>query len=308
MAQNPETLTQAVLAAMQHTPDTRLREVMASLVSHLHSFVKETRLTEDEFRSACGLIAEMGQRTNESHNEVVLMAGSLGVSSLICLQNNSQSMAQVDSDAPDFETTHSLLGPFWRMFSPCTENEGSLLRSPTPGAPMQVCAQVVDASGQPVSGAEVDVWHCAADGLYENQPEARAKGQADMNLRGKFNTDSQGAFSFWSIKPAGYPIPTEGVVGRMLAAQQRHAMRPAHIHALVYKPGFKTLISQVYAHDDPNLATDVQFGVTQTLTGQFVRHDTPPAAMPDVSTPWYRLDFVFKMQPGEAKLPKAPIK
>lgn len=305
MVRNPDELTQAVLSVMQRTPDARLREIMTSLVRHLHGFVNDTRLTEDEFRSACGLIAEMGQRTNESHNEVVLMAGSLGVSSLVCMQNNSQPGAQGE---PDFETTHNLLGPFWRMFSRRTENGGSLLRSPTPGDPMQVCAQVVDASGQPVPGAEVDVWHCATDGLYENQPEARAKGQADMNLRGKFSTDANGRFSFWSIKPAGYPIPTEGVVGRMLAAQKRHAMRPAHIHALVYKPGFKTLISQVYAHDDPNLATDVQFGVTQTLTGQFVRHDVPPSAKPEVATPWYRLDFVFKMLPGEATLPKAPIK
>ena len=317
MVRNPDDLTQAVLAVMQRTPDVRLREIMVSLVGHLHSFVRDTRLTEDEFRAATALIAEMGQRTNASHNEVVLMAGSLGVSSLVCLQNNSLpnalNMEKTGLSPEDsvFETTQNLLGPFWRLNSPHTKNGGSLLRSPTSGDPMQVCAQVVDTQGNPVAGAEVDVWHCAADGLYENQPEARAKGQANMNLRGKFSTDAEGRFSFWSIKPAGYPIPTEGVVGRMLTAQARHAMRPAHLHALVYKTGFKTLISQVYAHDDPNLATDVQFGVTQTLTGQFVRHDVPPAASPatkpDVATPWYRLDFVFKMLPGEAKLPKAPI-
>jgi catechol 1,2-dioxygenase len=296
MIRNPDDLTQAVLAVMQQTPEPRLREIMVSLVSHLHGFVKDVKLTEDEFRAATALIARMGQLTNDSHNEVVLMAGSLGVSSLVNLQNHAAG------------STHNLLGPFWRLHSPVTANGSSIVRSPTPGVAMQVRAQVVNAVGVPVSGAEVDVWHCDATGLYENQPEARAKGHADMNLRGKFTTDFDGRFDFWSIKPVGYPIPTDGVVGPLLKAQKRHAMRPAHIHALVVKPGFKTLISQVYAHDDPNLSTDVQFGVTETLTGHFVRHGEAPRARPELKEPWYSLDFVFKMEAGESRLPKAPIR
>ncbi len=296
MIRNPDDLTRAVLAVMQDTPDARLREIMLSLVSHLHGFVKDTRLAEDEFRAATALIARLGQLTTDSHNEVVLMAGSLGVSSLVNLQNHAA------------DSTHNLLGPFWRTNSPHTANGASIVRSPTPGMPMQVRAQVVDAGGAPVAGAEVDVWHCDATGLYENQLEARAQGHADMNLRGKFTTDAQGRFSFWSIKPLGYPIPTNGVVGPMLKAQGRHAMRPAHVHALVVKPGFQTLISQVYAHDDPNLATDVQFGVTDTLTGQFVQHDQAPKDFADIKAPWCSLDFVFKMEAGESRLPKAPIK
>jgi catechol 1,2-dioxygenase len=283
MIRNPDDLTNAVLAVMRQTPEPRLREIMVSLVTHLHGFVNDVKLTEDEF-------------TNDSHNEVVLMAGSLGVSSLVNLQNHAA------------DSTHNLLGPFWRLNSPRAANGASIVRSPTPGMPMHVRAQVVDAAGVPVSGAEVDVWHCDATGLYENQAEARAKGHADMNLRGKFTTDADGRFSFWSIKPVGYPIPTDGVVGPMLKAQQRHAMRPAHVHALVVKPGFQTLISQVYAHDDPNLATDVQFGVTPTLTGQFVQHVQAPADRPDLQLPWCGLDFVFRMEAGESKLPKAPIK
>lgn len=298
MIQNQQQLTQAVLAVMRQTPDARLREIMTSLVAHLHGFANDVRLTEDEFRTATALIARMGQLSNDSHNEVVLMAGSLGLSSLVCLLNNGQGG----------ETTQNLLGPFWRMNSPSVANGGSLVRSPTPGAALWVQARVHDMAGQPVAHAEVDVWHCAPTGLYENQAEARAQGQANMNLRGKFSTDGKGAFSFWSVKPAGYPIPHDGVVGQMLAAQGRHPMRPAHLHALVVKAGFKTLISQVYADDDANLATDVQFGVTRALTGHFERHDTPPTGNTGVSAPWYSLDFTFKMEPGESKLPRAPIK
>jgi len=300
MNKNLDRLTPAVLAVMQQTPDARLREIMVSLVTHLHGFVREVKLTEDEFRAATALLARMGQLTNDHHNEVVLMAGSLGVSSLVCLLNNGQ--------GGEVETTQNLLGPFWRMNSPHTANGGSLVRSPTPGTPMFVKAQVLDLDGAPVAGAEVDIWHCAPSGFYENQVEARAEGQADMNLRGKFTTGAQGEFSFWSVKPVGYPIPLDGVVGQLLQAQKRHPMRPAHIHALICKAGFKTLISQVYAHDDPNLTTDVQFGVTEAVTGHFKSHTAAPADRPEVGTPWVSLDFTFHMEPGESRLPRAPIK
>ena len=297
---NPQDLTQAVLAVMQQTPDARLRDIMVSLVTHLHGFVKEVKLTEDEFRTATALLARMGQMTNDHHNEVVLMAGSLGVSSLVCLLNNGQS--------GQFEITQNLLGPFWRLNSPPTANGASILRSPTPGTPMYVQARVLDVAGLPIASAEVNVWHCAPSGFYENQVDARAEGQADMNLRGKFTTGAQGEFSFWSVKPIGYPIPVNGVVGQMLMAQKRHPMRPAHVHALIHKPGYKTLISQVYASDDPNLATDVQFGVTEAVTGHFKLHEVPPADHPDMSSPWVSLDFTFRMEPGESRLPRAPIK
>ena len=320
MIKNPHDLTQAVLTVMQQTPDVRLRQIMVSLVTHLHAFVKDVKLTEDEFRAATALVARMGQMTNDTHNEVVLMAGSLGVSSLVCLLNNGTGL-----DGEPAETTHNLLGPFWRMHSPRTAHGASIVRSPTPGAPMYVQARVLDMAGVPVADAEVDVWHCAPTGFYENQPEARENihrttgwtGQIDMNLRGKFTTNAHGEFSFWSVKPVGYPIPTEGVVGQLLAAQGRHPMRPAHVHALIHKPGYKTLISQVYADDDPNLATDAQFGVTQAVTGHFERHDTPPADCAgdaegaegaDITAPWYRLDFTFRLVPGASTLPRAPIK
>jgi catechol 1,2-dioxygenase len=96
-------------------------------------------------------------------------------------------------------------------------------------------------------------------------------------------------------------------VGALLRAQGRHNMRPAHIHFMIYKPGFKTQFSQVYSSDDPNLETDVQFGVTKALVGQYVLHDGEPAPAPDVSGRWYSLDHHFVIEPGEAKLPKPPI-
>jgi catechol 1,2-dioxygenase len=294
--ENEKDVTIAAVAAMEQASDPRLREIMVSLVKHLHGFIRDTRLTEAEFRDATAILGEMGRLTTDSHNEMVLMAGSLGASSLVCLLNNG--------DQGNTETSQSLLGPFWRLNSPRVENGGSIVRSDTPGPPLFVHAQVVDAGGRPIAGAEIDVWHASPVGLYENQDPD----QADMNLRGKFTTDADGRFWFRSVMMIGYPIPTDGVVGRLLKVQGRHPYRPAHLHALIFKPGFKVLISQVYDPADPHIDTDVQFGVTRALMGDFVRHDERHPTEPDVATPWYGLDYTYKMEAGEPVLPRPPIK
>jgi catechol 1,2-dioxygenase len=289
-------VTPAVLEVMARTTNPRLREIMVSLVGHLHAFVRDVRLTEEEFREAAAILNEMGQQSTDSHNETVLMAGSLGVSSLVCLLNNGDQGAT--------ETSQNLLGPFWRLNSPRVENGGTIVRSDTPGPALFMSGRVVDATGQPIAAAEVDIWHSSPVGLYENQDP----GQENFNLRGKFVTDASGRFWFRSVKPAGYPIPTSGVVGRLLAAQRRHPFRPAHVHALIFKPGFKTMISQLYADDDDHLDSDVQFGVTQALIATFVRHETPHPDAKDVAAPWYSLEHTFVMEAGEAKLPRPPIR
>jgi catechol 1,2-dioxygenase len=294
--ENEASVTEAVLDAYGRTADPRTREILLALVRHLHGFVREVRLSEREFQEATRIVAAMGQRTTDSHNEVVLMAGSLGVSSLVCLLNNG--------DHGNTETAQSLLGPFWRLNSPRVENGGSIVRSETPGAALFVTARVVDHAGNPVAGAEVDVWHASPVGLYENQDAE----QAEMNLRGKFTTDADGRFAFRSVMMVGYPIPTEGVVGRLLKVQDRHPFRPAHLHALIFKPGFKVLISQVYDPADPHIDSDVQFGVTKALIGDFVRHDELHPAAADVRPPWYSLDHIYRMEAGEAVLPRPPIK
>ena len=292
---NERQVTKAVLAELKRAPDPRFRKIMGAAVRHLHAFAREVKLTEAEFQDACAVIARLGQHTTPSHNEVVLCAGSLGLSALVCLLNNGNN--------GQGETTANLLGPFWRADSPHTANGESIVRSAVPGDPVFVNAWVRDSNGTPIAGAEIDVWQSSAAGLYENQDPA----QADMNLRGKFTTDDEGRISFRSIKPAGYPIPVDGPVGELLRAQGRHNMRPAHIHFLIYKSGFKTQFSQVYSSDDPHLETDVQFAVTATLIGRYVRHDYDKAPAADVTGTWFSLDQHFVIEPGEAKWPRPPI-
>jgi len=243
------------------------------------------KLTEKEFQAAIGLVNAIGQKTTPSHNEAMLLSGTLGVSNLVCLLNNGALGTR--------PTQANNLGPFYRAGAPRCENGASLLRSPTPGVPLHFKGWVRDADGNPVAGAEVDVWHSSPVGLYENQDAT----QADMNLRGKFVTTDDGSFAFRSVKPAGYPVPTDGPTGVLLDAQRRHNMRPAHLHFLIYRPGFKTIASQVYDPEDPYLETDSQFGVTKALIGNYVARSDGTS----------ELEFTFVLESGEASMPQAPI-
>ena len=277
-------VTKAVLAEMYRTPDPRTKELLSACVRHLHEFIREVKMTEKEFQATIGYLNAIGQKTSPSHNEAMLIAGALGVSNLICLMNNG-----LKGTRP---TQANNLGPFFREGAPHCENGASLLRSPTPGPRLSFRGFVKDLEGKPVPGAVVDVWHSSPVGLYENQDTT----QAEMNLRGKFTTAADGSFSFTSVKPAGYPVPTDGPNGALLGAQKRHNMRPAHVHFLIHKPGYKTIASQVYDPTDPHLETDSQFGVTKALIGNFVNHGDA-----------YRLEFTFVIEPGESWRPKAPI-
>lgn len=284
-------ITAAAMAAMERTDDERLREILVSLVDHLHGWVRTVRLTDDELRAAAAIVNEIGHLSVEGHNEAVLMAGSLGVSTLVTQLNHG----------PD--SSQSTLGPFWRLGSPVEQNGASIVRSSTPGPELFATLRVVDAGGDPVPAARVDIWHSSPLGRYENEDDT----QADMNLRGTFRTGGDGRVWFRSVLPAGYPIPTHGVVGRLLAAQSRHPNRPAHLHALVEASGFRVLTAQIYVSDDPNLDDDPQFGVTPRLVGDYRRHDERHPDHPALSPPWYSLEHTLVVERGESKLPRPPI-
>src|SRR6266513_1358586 len=279
-----EDATRAVLEEMRRTPDARTHEILSALVRHLHAFVREVKLTEREFEEAIGTLNAIGQNTTPSHNEAMLMAGALGVSNLICLLNNG-----LKGTRP---TQANNLGPFYRAGAPRCENGASIVRSPTPGPVLYFRGWVRELDGRAIGGPPVEVWHPSPVGLYENQDAT----QAEMNLGGRFTTDANGAFSFRSVKPSGYPVPTDGPTGALLRAQKRHNFRPAHLHFLIHKPGFKTIASQVYDPSDPHLETDSQFVVTRALIGNFQKNGEE-----------YSLEFTVVLEPGESWLPKAPI-
>ena len=283
-------VTQAVLAETVRIEDARTQELIRALIRHLHAFAREVRLTEREFDKAINLVSQLGQLTSSSHNETRLIAGSLGLSTLVCMMNNEG-------------TTANLLGPFWRKGAPEVANGGSIVRSPTPGTPLFFTGHVFDTEGVPIVGAHVDVWHASTEGLYENQDP----GQAEWNLRGHLRTDDSGTFRYRTIKPAGYPTPAGGPTEQLIKVQHRHPFRPAHLHALIYKEGYKTIASQVYGDDDEILETDVQFGVITNCIGHYLLHENEAAPDPDVKGPWYSMDYRFILKRGESWLPTPPV-
>nr|WP_245845052.1 dioxygenase [Noviherbaspirillum humi] len=275
---------------MAGTTDPRLLEIVTSLVRHAHAFVQETRLTEEEFEKGLDFLVRIGKATGEKTNEAVLLADILGISSMVSLINNHRG---------DDATASALLGPFWRANAPHCENGDNIARgeSATHGIPLAISGRVLDKQGKPIAGAHVDVWHADPIGYYENQDPS----QPNMNLRGVFTTDAEGRYSLRSVRPAGYPVPTDGPCGELLRAQNRHPYRPAHVHFMVSAPGYRTLVTQVFADDAEHLNSDVVFAVVQSLVGRFA--ETTDEKGQRRAT----LQYDFILEPGEQKFPAPPI-
>ena len=247
-------VTDIVVEAMSRTPDARLRTIMESLVRHAHAFLREVKLTEQEFETALDFLVRLGQSSGPEKNEVILASDLLGISTLVVMLNKNRE-----------GTDPALLGPFWRAQSPPCEPGANISRDAGRGEALSVSGRVLDPAGSPVAGALVDVWQASPVGLYENQDPQ----QPDHNLRGRFETDAQGRFHFRTLRPAGYPVPTDGPCGEMLRAQQRHPYRPAHIHFMISREGYRTLVTQVFDNADAAIESDVVFGVTPALAGDF---------------------------------------
>jgi protocatechuate 3,4-dioxygenase beta subunit len=291
-----DSITDVVLAAMSQTDDPRLKQIVDALVRHGHAFLREVKLTDPEFEKGLEFVKAIGQATVDDHNEVVLCADVLGFSTLVTLLNTVERSRE--------RTPGALLGPFYRGNSPEYPNGASIVAAGSPGSPLFVRCRVVDTTGKPVAGARVDVWQASPVGLYENQdPE-----QPDMNLRGQFRTHTDGYFHFRSVRPAGYPVPTHGPVGTLLANQHRHPYRPAHIHFVVIADGYETLVSQVFADDSEYLGSDVVFGVNRSLVGKFEAHEDGRAPDPNVTGLYYTLEYDFILAEGTPTYPTPPIK
>lgn len=294
LIEDEASVTPIVDAAMANTENPRLRFLMASLVRHLHAFVRETRLTDEEFEAGLEFLAAIGQATHGKHNEVVLAADVLGLSTLVTAINNGTT---------DGRTPGALLGPFYRANAPRYACGDCVVQDDAPGLPLFVSGTVRATDGTPLAGALIEVWQASPVGLYDNQDPS----QPDRNLRGCFHADDAGRYHFRTVRPAGYPVPTHGPVGKLLAAQQRHPYRPAHIHFIVAAPGYRTLVTQVFADDPGPLESDVTFGVHRQLVGELTLVEQGRSPWGDMPAPFFTLDFDFTLEAGEQTFPKPPI-
>ncbi|MCB1341528.1 MAG: 6-chlorohydroxyquinol-1,2-dioxygenase [Pseudooceanicola sp.] len=236
--------------------DPRFREIMASLVTHLHAFIKDVELTREEWETAIGFLTATGQKCSGDRQEYILLSDVLGVSMLV---------DAVNSRRPANATENTVQGPFHVAGAPelpmgtniCLDGKGELC---------QFTGRVVDCDGQPIEGAKIDVWSDNAEGFYDVQ---QLDVQPRWNNRGIFTTGADGAYDFTGIKPVSYPVPVDGPVGDVLRGMGRHPFRPAHTHVIVTAPGFQKLVTHIFVGDDPYIDSDTVFGVKKSLIAPF---------------------------------------
>ena len=284
-----QSLTDEVVRSFA-SADARLEEILSSLVRHLHAFIREVRLTPDEWSAGIDFLTEAGRITDGRRQEFILLSDVLGAS-----------MQTVTVNAPSnpVATESTVLGPFFAEGSPFARNGEDIARG-APGSPCWVEIETRSESGTPIPGARVDVWGAGDDGLYDVQ-----RSGDEMANRAHFFTDSQGCVRFWGILPSAYPIPADGPVGGLLAAAGRSEMRPAHLHFLITAEGHSPLVTHLFVSGDRYLETDAVFGVRPSLVVDFTEHHATETA-PDgrrLDCAWHSMSHTFVM--AEADLSKA---
>ncbi|WP_182357683.1 dioxygenase family protein [Tomitella gaofuii] len=279
-------VTDRVLASFDGCTDTRLAELMAGLVRHLHAYIREVRLTEDEWNAAIRFLTDAGDITDDKRQEFILASDVLGASMQMIAVNNP-----TYGDA----TESTVFGPFFAEDAPRIELGGDVSGGAS-GQPCWVEGTVRDTDGNPVRGARVEVWEADDDGFYDAQyTDGRVAGRAWME------TDADGGFRFWGLTPTPYPIPHDGPVGRLLAATGRSPVRPAHLHFMVTAPGLRTLVTHIFDADDPQLPIgDAVFGIKDSLVKKF-EPQAPGAPAPDgrdlAGRTWARSRFDIVLAP-----------
>jgi catechol 1,2-dioxygenase len=260
-----DNITDVVIASLGRNGEItdRQREIMTSLLKHLHGFCNDVKLQHHEFLAACDFLARAGQITDDKRQEFILLGDIVGVEVLVDMLTNP-----VTGD----ESESTVLGPFYRDKPPVLPAGASVVQKHFEGEETVLFEGVVtDENGKPLEGVIMDVWEDAPNGLYENHDPD----QPDYNLRGRFKTDAQGRYAFRALRPVPYPIPDNETAGELLRYMGHHPYRPGHMHFKLQKPGYGTLISQIFDSSSKWLDDDSVFAVKDSLVADFV--PTPDA-------------------------------
>lgn len=272
-------LTEAVLSRLNGIQDARFKEVMESLITHLHAFIRDVELTEEEWLAAIQFLTATGKKCDDKRQEFILLSDTLGVSMLVDAMNHGK---------PDGATESTVLGPFYIPGAPELPS-GSNIAEGVAGEPAYFAGRVLSADGTPLAGATLDLWSTDGEGWYDVQkPGGQLRGRA------RIRTDSQGRYAFWTVKPVSYSIPSDGPVGKMLRRMGRHPYRPAHTHMIVSAPGYQPVTTHLFVKGDKYLDSDAVFAVKESLVVEFMRHDAGTA--PDgkrLDRPYYTVSYDF---------------
>lgn len=287
--QRERELTDRVLASFEDTPDPRLRELLRVLVSHLHAYIREVRLTEAEWRAAIEFLTAAGHITDDKRQEFILLSDVLGA---------SMQVVTVNDDAAGRATEATVLGPFYLEQSPRVDIGGDIAGEAT-GQPCWIEGRVTDIDANPIPHARIEVWEADEDGFYDVQYRDQLAARAHLFA------DADGRYSFWGLTPTPYPIPHDGPVGALLAAVRRSPMRASHLHFKVSAAGYRTLITHIFVRGDELIDQDSVFGVRESLIKDFVVQPagTPAPTGRDVTArSWARARFDIILAPAVAEV------
>jgi hydroxyquinol 1,2-dioxygenase len=283
-----EQLIRNVLRSFEGCPDPRLKQLMQALVKHLHAFIREVRLTEEEWDKAIGFLTAVGHITDDRRQEFILLSDVLGA---------SMQTINVNNEAYGNATDATVFGPFFVEDAPEIPIGGDIAGD-APGQPCWVEGTVTDTDGHPVPGARIEVWEADEDGFYDVQyDDNRVSGRAHLFA------DDQGRYNFWGLTPTPYPIPHDGPVGKMLEATGRSPMRASHLHFMATAPGLRTLVTHIFVTGDELLKSDTVFGVKESLVKDFTEQPagTPTPDGRDLGErTWSRTRFDIVLAPAEA--------
>lgn len=256
-----KTITDDVVARFQTAASPRLGEILESLVRHLHDFVRDIQPTEAEWEAAIHFLTETGHKCDDKRQEFILLSDTLGVSMLVDALNHRSA---------DGATESTVFGPFYTGLQPDLPFGGDIVKAGPPQR-LTIEGHILDTRGKPIPQAQIEVWQANDQGFYDVQDPSQPPG----NLRATLRSDDQGRYQFKTLPPTPYPIPTDGPVGKLLAALGRSPYRPAHIHFMISAPGYSRLITHLFPADTEYLENDPVFGVkdqlivrTETLTGE----------------------------------------
>lgn len=281
-------LVDTVLRSFDDCEDPRLRQIMQSLVAHLHAFIRDVRLTEKEWGMAIDFLTAAGHITDDKRQEFILLSDVLGA---------SMQTINIDNEAYKNASEATVFGPFFLEDSPEIEN-GDDIAGPAVGEPCWVEGSVKDTDGNPVPGARIEVWEADEDGFYDVQyTDERISGRAHLH------SDDDGNYRFWGLTPTPYPIPHDGPVGNMLKATGRSPMRAAHLHFMVTAPGLRRLVTHIFVEGDELLTSDTVFGVKESLVKKFEEQPsgTPTPDGRDLGDQtWSRARFDVVLAPENA--------
>lgn len=283
----PETSSDAVIAQFGPNAPSRMRDVMASAVRHLHAFVRETRPTAAEWLAAIQFLTEVGQRSGDKRNDFILLSDLLGVSALV---------DAIDHQAAGSAATEStVLGPFF-VEGARTLMHGDAVCDLESGEPTVVSARVRDLSDRPIADAVIDVWQTDGTGTYDVQ-----RYDAADSTRAKLRSGPDGAFWFKTVRPVSYPVPTDGPVGELHLAMGRPIIRPAHLHFMIRADGFRNLTTHLFVAGDAHLGSDPVFGVKPSLIVPFERISEPTEAHRwGLKAPFWYVHHEFRLAGGGA--------